>query len=137
MSFLCHLYTIRMLFVCHSYVKRMYSYVTLCHTDVTRMYSYIICLLLVCVHILSVCPGMSSIYHSYVLLCHLYVTRMYSYVIYMSLICGFTVNLYYMQMLSVNIHNTILVRMYLSKGFQLIIYFSYLENVQKSSGFNH
>ena len=148
MSFLCHLYTIRMLFVCHSYVKRMQSYVThmsyrcysnvfVCHLHVTRMCSYIICMYWYVIHMSLVCTLMSSVCHSYVLVCHLYVTRMYSYVICMSLICGFTVNLYYMQMLSVNIHNTVLVRMYLSKGFQLIIYFSCLENVQKSSAFNH
>ena len=148
-----------MLFVCHSYVKCMYSYVThmsyrcysnvsichlyvtriyyphylyvlVCHPYVTRMYSYVICMSLVCTLMSSVC-------HSFVFVYHPCVTRMYSYVIHMSLICGFTVNLYYMQMLPVNIHNTALIRMELSKDFQLIIYFSCLENVQKSSAFNH
>ena len=92
------------------------------------MYSYVIRMSLVGTRISSVC-------HSDVLACHLYVTRMYLYVIHMSLVCGFTVNLYYMQMLRVNRHNTVLVQMELSNDFQLIIYFSCLENVQKSSAF--
>ena len=43
----CHSYTIdmylhaiRMSFVCHSYVTRMYSYVTLIYSYVTRMFFY-------------------------------------------------------------------------------------------------
>ena len=80
MSFLCHLYVIRMSNVC----TRM---LLICHTDVTRMYSYVICMLLVCARILSVCTSKSSVCHSYVLICHLYVTRMHSYLIRMSLVC--------------------------------------------------
>ena len=48
---------IRKSFICHSYVNRMYSYVTI----------------------------MSFVCHSYLLVCHWYVTHMCSYVIYMYL----------------------------------------------------
>ena len=104
-----HMYVTRMSSVCHLYVL-------VCHPYVTLMYSYVICMSLIS---------------------HPYVTRMYSYVIHMSLVCGFTVNLYYMQMLPINRHNTVLVQMELSNDFQLIIHFSCLENVQKSSALNH
>ena len=60
-----------MLFACHSYVNRMYSYVVrmslVCHPHVS-MYSYVI-------HMSLVCTRQSSTCHSYVLLCHPYVTR--------------------------------------------------------------
>ena len=79
MSFVYHLYVIRMYsyvtrmsFVCHSYifvcspcVTRMYSYVT-------RMYSYVTRMSLVCTRISPVC-------HLYVLVCHLYATRLWFY----------------------------------------------------------
>ena len=130
MPFACHLYVIRMPFVC----TRM---LLICHTDVTRMYLYVICILLVCARILSVCTRMSSVSHSYLFMYHPCVTRIYSYVIHMSLVCGLTVHFYYMQMLPVNRHNTVLVRMELSNDFQFIIYFSCLKNVQKSSVLTH
>ena len=142
--FVCHLYftcmcsyiicmysyVIRMSLVCTRISSVCHSYALVCHLYVTCMYSYVICMSLVCTRMSSVC-------HSYVLVCHPYVTRMYSYVIHMSLVRGFTVNLYYMQMLPVNRHNTVSVQMELSNNFQLIIYFSCLENVQKSFALNH
>ena len=149
-------YVICMPFVCHPYVKRMYSYVTRMYSCVicfvlffrmssmsyvTRMCSYIICIYSYVIRMSLVCTRMSSVCHSYVIcvscsyvfVCHPCVNLMYSYVIHMSLVCGFTVDLYYMQMFPVNRHNTVLVQMELSNNFQLIIYFSCLENVQKSS----
>ena len=140
MPFACHLYAIRMPFVCHLYVICMSNVCTrmllVCHTDVTRMYSYVICMLLV-YYLYTLMP---SVCHLYVFVYHPCVTRMYSYVIHMSskpLVCGLTVNLYYMQMLPVNRHNTVLVRMELPNDFQLITYFSCLKNVQKSSALTH
>ena len=134
MSFVCHSYAICMSFVCHSYAICM-SFV--CQTYVLVCYSYVICMLLVCARILSVCTRMSSVSHSYLFIYHPCATRIYSYVIHMSLVCGLTVNFYYMQMLPVNRHNTVLVRMELSNDFQFIIYFSCLKNVQKSSVLTH
>ena len=58
-----------MLSVCHSNVSRVS-----CHSYVTRIYSYV--------------THMSSVCHSYVLICHSHVTRMYSRVIRMSLVCS-------------------------------------------------
>ena len=55
--------------VCHSNVSRVS-----CHSYVTRIYSYV--------------THMSSVCHSYVLICHSHVTRMYSRVIRMSLVCS-------------------------------------------------
>ena len=136
-----------MSFVCHSYVIRMSNVCTRMLLECIRMsfvsYCHFVChlclMLLVCVRILSAYTRMSSVCHSYVIciscsyvfVCHPCVNLMYSYVIHMSLVCGFTVNLYYMQMFPVNRHNTVLVQMELSNNFQLIIYFSCLENVQK------
>ena len=128
----CYLYVIQILlecirisFVCYSYVLVYYLYVLVCHPYVTRMYSWcFISMLLVFTRISSVC-------HLYVLVCHLYVTRMYLYVICMSLVCHsyvlvchpyvtrmwFYRDLYYMQMLPVNRHNTVLVQMELPNDF--------------------
>ena len=53
-----------MLFVCHSYV--------------TRMYSYVIRMSLLCARKSSLCTRMSFVYHSDVVVCHPYVTRMSS-----------------------------------------------------------
>ena len=83
MSFVCHLYVIRiysyvtrMSFVCHPYVTRMssvcHSYALPCHSYVIRMHSYVICMSLVCTHMSFVCD-------SYVLVCHSYVTRLWFY----------------------------------------------------------
>ena len=64
-----------MLFVCHSHVNRMYSYVTrichlyvlVCHPYVIRMYSYVI-------RISLKCTLMSSVCHSYVVLSWTYIS---------------------------------------------------------------
>ena len=84
-----------MLFICHSYLIHMYSYVTcmssvchshvismslVCHPYFTGMYSYVIRMSLVYTR-------MPSVSHSYVLVCHPYATYLYSYVIRMSLVC--------------------------------------------------
>ena len=92
MSSVCHSNVSRV--SCHSYVTRIYSYVTrmssvchsyvlICHSHVTRMYSRVIRMSLVCSRMSSslVCSPMSSVCHSYVLVCHP-----------MSLVCGFTMN---------------------------------------------
>ena len=55
MSFACHSYTIRISFLCQSYVLVYHSYVILMSL---------------------VCTRMSSVCRSYVLACHPYVTRM-------------------------------------------------------------
>ena len=88
---LCHSYAIRMPFVCHSYVKPMYSYATcmsscichsnvlVCHSYVTHMCSYIICVYSYVICMSLVCIRMSSACHSHILVCHPYVTRMWFY----------------------------------------------------------
>ena len=82
-----------MSFLCHSYAIRM-SFV--CQTYVLLCYSYVI-------QMLPECIRMSFVCYSYVLV--------------------FIVNLYYMQILSVNEHSTVLVQVELSNDFQLIIFF--------------
>ena len=72
MSFVCHSYVL----VCHSYVTRMsflcHSYVLVCHSYVSRMYRYVI-------RVPLVCTRMSFVYHSCALVCHSYVTRLWFY----------------------------------------------------------
>ena len=79
-------------FVCHSYVNRMYSYVTrmlfvcqscilVCHSYVTLMCTYINCIYLYAIRMSLVYIRMLSVSHSYVLICNgmsLVCTRMWS-----------------------------------------------------------
>ena len=89
MSFACYLYALIFclyVFVCHSYVSRMYSYVICMSLVCTRMssvcHSYVIRMSLVCTRMSFVCTRMSSVctpMYSYVIrsyapVCHSYIT---------------------------------------------------------------
>ena len=80
MSFVCA----RMWLVCHSYVTRMCSYISM--LLVRR--PYVTCISLVChSYITRMYPFVTRVYHSYVCVCHPYLTHMYSYVTRISFAC--------------------------------------------------
>ena len=78
-----------MSFVCHSYVL-CYLNVLVRHSYVTRIYLYVTCITVACNRMSFECTRTSLVCNSHLLVSHRYVTPMYLYVIRMPSICGFT-----------------------------------------------